>query len=143
MFCPSCGAQVESDLRFCPTCGAAQPAQVPTGAPQQIPGAYVPPPPAAFVPPAQVQVATGRWIGEAWRLVTADAGMFIVAALVYLVCTSAIPFILNGPLTAGFYIACIRKLRHGTALDIGDLFKGFNFFVPTLVTALLVGVFTF
>ena len=31
----------------------------------------------------------------------------------------------------------------GAPLDIGDLFKGFNYFVPALVTSLLVGIFVF
>jgi len=144
MFCPSCGTQVADDLRFCPTCGAAQPSIVGTGAPQQIPpGSYTPPPPLpVYIAPAQVQAATGRWIGESWRMVNSELGMFMVATLVFLVCTSVVPFILNGALTAGFYIACIRKMR-GAPLDIGDLFKGFNYFVPALVTALLVGIFMF
>src|SRR5690242_8654326 len=114
MFCPSCGTQVADDLRFCPTCGAAQPSVIGTGAAQQIPPAsYVatpPPPPPVYVAPVQVQAATGRWIGESWRMVTSDLGMFIVATLVFVACTSVIPFILNGALTSGFYIACIRKM---------------------------------
>ena len=141
MFCPSCGTQVASDLQFCPTCGAAQPTQVQAGVPQQIPGTA--PPPAPFVPPVDANVTMGKWIGEGWNVVTGELAMFAVMSLVYLACNSVVPMVLHGPLMAGFYIACIRKFRRGTPIDIGDLFKGFNFFVPALVASLLISIFSF
>jgi hypothetical protein len=142
MFCPTCGAQVAPELRFCPTCGAAQPTPLPLGASPQL-GGTVYLPPAPFVPPAEVNLTMGKWVGEAWNVVTNDLGMFAVMALVYTACNSVVPIILHGPLASGFYIACIRKLRRGGPIDIGDLFKGFNFFVPALVVALLTSVFVF
>jgi uncharacterized membrane protein len=154
MFCPSCGAQVAPDLRFCPTCGASQPAATTSGQPQPeaIPGAspqqiganpILPPPPAPFAPPSAVYVTTGKWISESWTVVTGDLAMFAVMALVYFACNSVIPLVLHGPLMAGFYIACIRKLKRGAPIDIGDLFKGFNVFVPALVVAILTSIFIF
>ena len=145
MFCPTCGAQVAPDLKFCPTCGAIQPGQVAPPPPPQVPFPGYSPvqAPGPFVPPVVGQVETGKWIGEGWRVVTSDAGnvrrhdVGLTASLL-----SAVPLVLHAPMMAGFYIGCIRKLRRGT-IDVADLFKGFNYFVPALVVLLLSGLFAF
>jgi len=85
-----------------------------------------------------VRSHTGQWIGGGWRLVKADPGAYVLLALVYLV-MSGIPFI-KGPLTAGFHIFCMKKLL-GRRAEFADLFTGFNFFVPTLVAWLIIGLF--
>jgi len=54
---------------------------------------------------------------------------------------SGVPLI-QGPLSAGFHIFTMKKLT-GRPAEFGDLFKGFKFFVPALVAALLIGLFTF
>src|SRR5438876_2734090 len=54
----------------------------------------------------------------------------------------AVPLILQGPLPAGFHIFCMKKTLNRPA-ELADLFKGFNFFVPTLVASLLIGLFVF
>ena len=56
--------------------------------------------------------------------------------------TGCIPLVLNGPLMAGFHIACIRKLMSGKT-EVGDLFKAFNRFGATLLACLVISVFTF
>ena len=43
---------------------------------------------------------------------------------------------------AGFHIACMKKIVRGRT-EIGDLFLGFNFFVPALIAALVIAVFCF
>src|ERR1019366_8605065 len=55
---------------------------------------------------------------------------------------AVVPVILQGPLIAGFHIYCLKRLL-GRQTDFGDLFKGFNFFVPALVASLVIGLFTF
>jgi len=87
-----------------------------------------------------VRASGGRWIGEGWELVKADLGNYIVISLLFAV-LSGVPLI-QGPLIAGFHIFTMKKLM-GRKAEIGDLFKGFNFFVPTLVASLLIGLFTF
>ena len=52
------------------------------------------------------------------------------------------PVILQGPLIAGFHIFTMKKLL-GRRAEFADLFKGFNFFVPTLVASLVIGLFVF
>jgi len=93
-----------------------------------------------WTPPAGVRASGGRWIGEGWELVKADLGNYIVISLLFAV-LSGVPLI-QGPLIAGFHIFTMKKLM-GRNAEIGDLFKGFNFFVPTLVASLLIGLFTF
>ena len=127
MFCHNCGTQVPNDLRFCSQCG------------QSLAGPPEGPIPAApWTAPLGVRSHTSRWIGEGWSLVKADLGIYVLLALVYTL-MSGIPFI-YGPLTAGFYIFCMKKLL-GRRAEFADLFTGFNFFVPTLVASLLIGLF--
>src|SRR5581483_1537567 len=132
MFCHHCGTQVGPDVQFCPNCGQSV----------TVPGALGATPPSTWVPPAGVQAHTGRWIGEGWRLVKEDMGNYVLVALAYAVLNSVVPLILQGPLTAGFHIFTMKKLV-GRRAEFADLFKGFNFFVPTLVATLIIALFTF
>ena len=130
MFCHSCGTQVNTDVQFCPNCGqplAATPA--PAAAP-------------AYVARAGITARPGAWVGAGWDLVKADMGNYVLLALVFLALNSMVPMILQGPLMAGFHFFCIKRLM-GRQTDFGDLFKGFNFFVPALVASLVIGLFTF
>lgn len=131
MFCQRCGTQVGSDVQFCPNCGQSlNGAAIPGNAPVSPP----------WTPPSGIQASAGRWIGEGWALVKADLGNYIVISLLFAV-LSGVPLI-QGPLIAGFHIFTMKKLS-GRNAEFGDLFKGFNFFVPTLVASLLIGLFTF
>jgi len=87
-----------------------------------------------------VQSQTGRWIGEGWRMVKADMGNYVLLAFVLMMLNAAVPFILQGPLLAGFHIFCMKKTLNRPA-ELADLFKGFNYFVPTLVASLLISLF--
>jgi hypothetical protein len=131
MFCHSCGTQVGSGVQFCPNCG-----QPLGGAP--VSGSA--PIAALWTPPTGVKASGGRWIGEGWALVKADLGSYLVISLLFAL-LSGVPLI-SGALIAGFHIFTMKKLM-GRNAEIGDLFKGFNYFVPTLVAALLIGLFTF
>jgi len=128
MFCHHCGAQVGSDVQFCPSCGRSLAA-----GPQA-------PAPVAWTPPVGVKAQSTRWISEGWALVQQDLGNYILMALVFSL-LSGVPLI-QGALIAGFHVFTIKKLM-GRRTEFGDLFKGFNFFVPTLVASLLIGIFTF
>lgn len=129
MFCTKCGTRIGSDAQVCPVCGQSLAATTsPTG------------PPVAWSPPLGVQAQTGRWIGEGWQMVKADIGNYILLTLVLMVLNAAVPIILQGPLLAGFHIFCIKKTLNRPA-ELADLFKGFNYFVPTLVASLLISLF--
>ena len=132
MFCHRCGTQVGSSVRFCPNCGQSL-----SGSPATAGGTS---PSIAWTPPTAVRVAAGRWISEGWAVVTADVGSYVVISLLFFL-LSNVPLI-QGALIAGFHIYTMKKLM-GRRAEIADFFKGFNFFIPTLVASLLIGVFTF
>ncbi|HUI55655.1 MAG TPA: zinc-ribbon domain-containing protein [Bryobacteraceae bacterium] len=129
MFCHRCGTQVAEGVAFCPSCG------------QSLAGSPISPaPPPTWTPPTNVQVTAGRWIGEGWDLVKQDMGTYILISLIFFLLNS-VPFI-QGALIAGFHIYTMKKIM-GRRAEFGDMFKGFNFFIPTLVASLLIGLFTF
>ena len=129
MFCTRCGTQVDAQAPFCPNCGQALGVN-PMGAP----------PPPSWTPAPGIQVASGHWIGAGWELVKADLGNYILIALMYFV-LSSVPLI-QGALIAGFSIYTVKRMS-GRRAEFGDFFKGFNFFIPTLVASLIMGVFVF
>jgi len=131
MTCRYCGAPLNPEVKFCSTCGRSQKEEGPSTA-------YPAPPPPSGPGTAQ----TGRWIAGGWDLIKGDWIPFVLMALVFLVVTGCIPLVLNGPLMAGFHVACIRKLMSGR-MEVGDLFKAFNRFGATLLAFLVIGVFTF
>ena len=97
-------------------------------------------PPAAvpFTAPG-IKATPGKWMGEGWELVKADMGTYVLISLIFCL-LNGVPFI-QGALIAGFHIYTMKKIM-GRPAEFGDLFKGFNFFIPTLVAAILIGVFT-
>ena len=129
MFCHRCGTQVAPEVQFCPNCGQSLASPAGAAAPAQ-----------PWTPPANIHAASGRWIGEAWDLVKTDLGSYVLIALIFFV-LSSIPFI-TGPLIVGFHIYTMKKVA-GRRAEIGDAFKGFNYFIPALVASLIIGVFTF
>ena len=131
MFCHSCGTQVADDIKFCPKCG-----QSVAGSPLAASAT----PSAPWVPRAGIKAEGGRWIGEGFDLVKKDLGNYILISLIFFL-LNGVPLI-QGALIAGFHIFTMKKLM-GRKAEFGDLFKGFNFFVPTLVASLLIGIFTF
>ena len=99
------------------------------------------PPPVMWTPPVGIKAAPGRWIGEGWQMVKADIGNFILMALVFTAVNGMVPIIIQGPLMVGFHLVCMKKLLNRPT-EFGDLFKGFNFFVPALVASLLITLFS-
>jgi uncharacterized membrane protein len=97
--------------------------------------------PVVYSPPAEVQVETGRWLSAGWQIVQQDLGSYVLMALLFGVLAACVPVVLHGPLMVGFHIAIMRKMVRGT-MEVGDLFKGFNLFVPSLVASLLISLFT-
>jgi uncharacterized membrane protein len=73
-------------------------------------------------------------------VVSSDLGNYIVISLIF-VLLNGVPLI-QGALIAGFHIHTMKKLM-GKPATISDVFKGFDFFVDTLVASLLIALFTF
>ncbi len=70
-----------------------------------------------------------------------QAGLLIVAALIMLVLSGVTFGILSGPLLAGFLLIAKRLLDNDPQTPTaGDLFKGFELFLPAFLTLLFAGV---
>src|SRR3954454_17507988 len=130
MFCHHCGAQVGEGAQFCPSCGQT------VGAAGALSASAA----STWIPPVGVQSQSGRWLSAGWQLVKNDLGNYLLVSLVFTL-LNGVPFI-QGALIAGFHILTAKKLL-GRPAEFADLFKGFNFFIPTLVASLLIGLFTF
>ena len=132
MFCHHCGTEIDAGAQYCPNCGQAL----------GIAGSLATVPAVVWAPPAGVHSRTGYWIGAGWDMVKEDMGTFFLMAVVFSALNSVAPLILQGPLFIGFHLFCIKKL-FGRRAEFADLFKGFDFFVPSLIASLLIGLFSF
>ncbi len=83
-------------------------------------------------------IKTGEWISEAWELVKQDLWMHVLIVLVLGV-LSGVPLI--GPaMLAGYYLIIFRKLTGQRAPAVGDIFEGFQLFVPALLVGIVGGL---
>ena len=135
MFCNYCGAQLDPSAQFCTSCGRTL-----TGA--SPPAPYVERPLGPFVVPGQIKARVGDWLSAGWELVKADLGTFVLATLIVLVVGGVVPLILHGALLAGLFLFCSNKIL-GRRAELGDIFQGFNYFVPALLAVLVTSLFTF
>lgn len=136
MYCPRCGSQVAPNAPYCPTCGTPQSPGAPQNPPLGAPLMMVP------KPTVRSEKANGtKWIGQGWDLVKSDIPTFAVHAILYAVVAGAVPFILQGPMILGIQYSLMRRMFVGRS-EIGDVFKGFNFFVPAMVAGILYSLFS-
>lgn len=93
------------------------------------------------------KINIGNWISRAWDMVTADLGAFLILGLIYVaiiaVTSSTVigELFVIGPLTVGFFYVVFQKIR-GAEINVGDIAKGFNFFIAAVLANILVGIFT-
>ena len=129
MFCAKCGSLVAPQTPFCPVCGT----------PQEMAGA--PQPMAVAMPIIRMDKAQGsKWIGQGWELVKLDMVTFAIHAALFVVVSGAVPLILQGPMILGVQYAMMRRMFVGKT-EVGDVFKGINYFVPAMVAGILVSIF--
>lgn len=92
------------------------------------------------------------WLKGGYELVVSELPLMLLLMFIYTVLLGSVGFItkqvfgagylvIYGPLTCGLFFALFEKMRKGR-IDIGDLFKGFEFFLPTFLLGLLVGLFS-
>ena len=130
MYCHKCGSQIANDARFCPNCGQSLPGSSVAAASVAAP----------WTAPSGIRAQPGHWISAGFSLVSADFGSYLLIAIVFAL-LSGVPFI-QGAMIAGFHIYTLKRLV-GARAEFGDLFKGFNFFIPALVASLLIGLLVF
>ncbi|MFN6944508.1 MAG: hypothetical protein ACK4ND_06140 [Cytophagaceae bacterium] len=98
------------------------------------------------------EVKPTHYIKRGFELFKQNPGGFIGYSLIFLlisVVLDAIPVVgfaasiaVQGPLFAGFYIIA-RRINHSQSHTFSDFFKGFDYFVPLLLTNLIGGILIF
>jgi len=81
-------------------------------------------------------VKIGDWLSEGWNVFVSDAGMFILASLIYTILNGICLPIFFGPLTCGMYIMIFDRMEGGKA-DIKRLFAGFNYFGQSFLAGII------
>src|SRR5689334_15309520 len=76
-------------------------------------------------------------INAAWAMVKEQYWLFVGMCAVAILIGAAVPLgILTGPMLCGFYLAFF-KARRRQPFEFGTLFKGFDYFGPSVVATLL------
>ncbi len=72
-----------------------------------------------------------------WELIKNQYWLFVGMTIIAVLIGSAVPLgILLGPMMCGLYLTFF-KVRRGEPIEFGTMFKGFDFFAPSLVATLL------
>ncbi|MBU4366142.1 MAG: hypothetical protein KKF10_03325 [Verrucomicrobia bacterium] len=89
----------------------------------------------------KVDVKFGEWIQQGWELYKANIGIWIVASLLVIVISVATLGILSGPMMAGMaWMALVLVDRKEPKPQMGDVFKGFDYFLQSFLFYLVWGV---
>jgi hypothetical protein len=75
-------------------------------------------------------------IKAGWELIKPQYWLFVGMAFICYAIGQAVPILLMGPMLCGFYL-CLFTLRRREPIEFATLFKGFDYFVPSLVATLL------
>lgn len=78
-------------------------------------------------------------IGNGWQLAKQNYGLYLgisVVALLLMGCIPCVSIFLAGPITGGIFIVYLKAMR-GEPVEFGEMFKGFNNFVPLMVLGIL------
>ena len=90
---------------------------------------------------AKVDVKFGEWIQQGWELYKANIGIWIVASLLAIVISGATIGILSGPMMAGLaWMALSMVDRKDPKPQMGDVFKGFDYFLQSFLFFLVWGI---
>ena len=90
---------------------------------------------------ASGKVDVGGWITEAWELYKANFALLCVSTLVAALLGGFTCGVLAGPLWAGVTLILLRVSRKSEPVpQIGDVFKGFDFFLQALLLVVVIGV---
>lgn len=88
----------------------------------------------------KVDVKFGEWIQQGWDIYKDNIVMWIVASLVAIVISVATLGILSGPMMAGLaWMALMLVDRQAAKPQMGDVFKGFDYFLHSFLFFLVWG----
>lgn len=79
---------------------------------------------------------------EAWAMIKGQFWIIFAVTLVGILIGSAVPIVLIGPMMCGIYLVLLQTYE-GRTVDFGQLFKGFDYFMPSLILAIIIMVPTF
>ena len=92
----------------------------------------------------QVQVDFGNWIKDGLDLYKNNFGVLVLVSLIAIILTGATLCILAGPMGAGFALITLKIYDNkDQRADIGDLFKGFDFFLQSFLLCIVWGTLLF
>lgn len=74
---------------------------------------------------------------EAWALMKDQYWMVLAVTFVGIIIGSAVPIVLIGPMVCGIYMCLFEKVE-GRPVTFDRLFKGFDFFLPSLIVSVVV-----
>ncbi len=90
---------------------------------------------------ANEKVDIGGWISESIDLYKANFGLICVSMLVAALLSAFTCGVLAGPMMAGLTLIILRVARKDEPMpEIGDVFKGFDFFLQAFLLSLVLGV---
>jgi len=93
------------------------------------------------MPEGKVEVKFGEWIQQGWELYKDNIGVWIVASLLAVLISAATLGILSGPMMAGLvWMALVLVDRKEPKPQMGDVFKGFDYFLQSFLFFLVWGV---
>jgi uncharacterized membrane protein len=78
-------------------------------------------------------------ISQGWELVKRNYGLFFGISLVAMLLVACIPCVnifIAGPVTCGVYYCFLKEMR-GEPTNFGEMFKGFDVFVPAMVVGII------
>jgi hypothetical protein len=75
-------------------------------------------------------------IKAGWELIKPQYWLFVGMAFISYAIGQAVPLILMGPMLCGFYLSLFMSRRR-ERIEFGTLFKGFEYFGPSIVAMLL------
>ncbi len=74
---------------------------------------------------------------EAWNIIKSDYWMVFAVDIVGFIVAGAVPLVLVGPMMCGIYMVLLGKMK-GQPVDFQKLFKGFDFFLPSLLLTVII-----
>jgi hypothetical protein len=91
--------------------------------------------------PDNLQFRTGviqpvECLKQGWALIKDQYWLFLGIVVVGVLIGLAVPLVLIGPMMVGIYMCFFRRMR-GEQVELGNLFKGFDYFAEGLIAALI------
>ncbi len=74
---------------------------------------------------------------EAWEMIKGQFWTILAVTIVGMLIGSVVPIVLIGPMMCGIYLVLLQTYE-GRIVDFAQLFKGFDYFLPSLILAIII-----